>query len=200
MDIILSKEKRRVAHAAAKPFELGSMRSASQFAVQNVCIRGKELIAADGYVLAKVDLPEDAKTSKSDVLIPAKEILQAKNANNIKGVRISRKKGSHEVRMETADGVKILDTQKGKFPAIPPLIPKTKPVFRIVLAKKVLLKICNMMEDDGYVAFRFYGETESVAYETKHGINGIVMPMIIPWKDDLAKKTSKKARKINEKI
>jgi len=176
MEFTINKAQQAVAYCASK--------DDARPILTNVCIRDGEMIAADGFIMARTKV-EGEFTTDHDTLIPAQSILQAKNGKtpiNVKqeGERIELS-GSNPNIIATTVGT-------GSFPKVDSLYPQDEPKLTIGMSKEVLSKIVKMMTDGGdMVRFTFYDDSSPIVYNignrygnsTDYMINGLAMPCAI---------------------
>ena len=174
MEFTLTKEQEAIAHSAAKD----SMRPV----LANVCLRNGELIAADGFILAKTKVSGEF-TTENDTLIPSRDILRAKQGKN--PLRISGN-GDNKVEICDKDGVILSEMQPGNFPKVDNLYPTEQSVFAIRISKEVLSTMLKMMVGNSdCIDFTFYSDKSAIAYKIFNRyhdkedatISGIAMPM-----------------------
>ena len=173
MELSLTKEQRQVAHAAATE-ETGPV-------LATVCIRKNKLIASDGFVMAETTL-EDIHETHEDILIPAKDILKAKDIKSTGNIMLHNNGEAGKARLIDSEGEKVIALTQGSFPNTEALYPKDKPVFRIGLSCKTLSTMLRVAGWDNYVKLTFYGEGRPVKFEAPNtDTQGLVMPYSVQW-------------------
>jgi len=174
MELQLTKEQRQVAHAAAT--------EDSRPVLTAVCIRGNKLLAADGYVLAETTLTMDPL--EQDVLLPAKDILKAKDMKGTSNVFIHTNGETDRAHLMDADGERIIPFIQGTFPNTDQLYPAKERVFRIGLSCDVLQTILKVAGKGNHVKLTFYGEDQPVKFESPNtDAQGLAMPFAVRWED-----------------
>ena len=175
MELSLTKEQRLVAHAAAT--------NDDRLVLTSVCVRGNRLIATDGFMLAETELDNNSKPVETDVLIPASDLIKAKDMRSTGRVFVT-KNDTNEVKIMENDSTRIVLEIQGNFPNTDPLYPTTEHVFRIALSYEVLSKILKVSGKGNYAKLTFYGQSDSFKYEVPNtNIKGLAMPLSVKWED-----------------
>lgn len=174
MELSLTKEQRQVAHAAAT--------EESRPVLATVCVRKNKLIAANGFVLAETVLPDLREPYEADILIPAKDILKAKDIKSTNSVLFHNNGDPGKARLMDAEGEKVITLTQGNFPNTDQLYPQSEPKFRIGLSCDVLSTILKIAGKDNFVKLTFYGESQPVKFEApRTDTQGIAMPYSVQW-------------------
>ena len=174
MELALTKEQRQVAHAAAT--------EETRPVLATVCVRHNKLIAANGYVMAETELEGITPPYESDMLIPAKDLLKAKDMRGINAVLFHNNGEAGKARIIDADGEKVITLVQGNFPDTDHLYPASNHVFRIGLAYDVLSTILKVVGKGNFVKLTFYGDSSPVKFEVPNTqTQGVAMPYAVQW-------------------
>ena len=180
MEIHLSKDARAVANAASK--------DDSRPVLTSINFEKGEIIAADGYVLARRKVKGIPAKGKS-FMLPAAQILSAKDiGKTLDYAMLQIGNGNSKAGTLTgADGIKSTITkQDGTFPNYEALMPKkdAKPQAEIKLAVDVLKTMIRIAGNSNKIKLTIYGPSEVLAFRCS-GFNeeagdtyGIAMPMV----------------------
>jgi DNA polymerase III sliding clamp (beta) subunit (PCNA family) len=174
MELTLSKEQRQVIHAAATEETRPVLAAA--------CIRKDKLIAANGFVMAETTL-EGIHEEHEDLLIPAKDLLKAKDIKNMGRIMFHNNGEAGKARLIDNEGEKVVTLVNGTFPNTELLWPKDEPKFRIGLSCEVLSTLLKVAGKDNFVKLTFYGENSPVKFEApRTESQGLIMPYSVQWK------------------
>jgi len=173
MIAILDQEAIKIAHIAAK--------SDAKPILQCVRIGGGEIVACDGFVLAKRPIPTKSETG-AVILVKARDILMAQKEWKAKSLVIDSSNISHVVIRDEASG-NTIETQLalGMYPHTTKLCPTTKRKAYIVLDKYLLAKVLRVVSGR-FVKLKIRESTEPIEFivdETR----GLIMPAFIKEED-----------------
>lgn len=173
MELTLTKEQRQVAHAAAT--------EETRPVLAAMCIRQNKLIASNGFIMAETTLEGIPETHK-DILIPAKDLLKAKDIKGMDRVMFHNNGEAGKAKLIDNDSEKIITLVQGTFPNTELIYPKTEPKFRIGLSCKVLSTMLKVAGKDNFVKLTFYGESSPVKFEAPNTeTQGLLMPYSVQW-------------------
>lgn len=176
MEITLDKNTRAVAYAAAK--------EDGRPVLECVHLAKREIQAANGFVLARRKLAE--KTPGLDILLPALQILGAKDiGNTLPKVILEIGKGKKPGTLLTKDFIKQTITKvEGSFPKVDQLMPdkKKQPAVEVTIAVDILKTLIKIAGSADRIKFKFYSATEGFYYECRdpgedNNTYGMAMPM-----------------------
>ena len=165
MELTLTQAQRNVAHAASN--------DGSRPVLQTVRIGNGKISAADGFILAEAEITKDPQGNGRTILIPAADVLKAKDSRLLGGVALVERE-SDTILMGADTTVTI--PQQGSYPNTDPLYPTSAPVFKITLGYNVLQKILKVCGKDSRIDFTFYGSDQPVKF-TNNEVYGIAMPV-----------------------
>ena len=162
MNVLITKEQRRVAYAASKTDYRPTL--------QCVSIKDGKMRAANGFILAEAKID-----GNEEMLIPASSILKAKDSKGIGGVIVSKKENN--IKIMDANGELTIPQGEGNFPTTEHLYPKDEPVFQIGMSHEVLSALVSVIGKDNLVKLTFYGSKIAAKFEVVDSdIKGIFMP------------------------
>lgn len=181
MKVTLDKEAIKIAYAAADP------KVEMRVVLQYVSIGNGEIVAADGYMLARRTIPIEAQDGET-ILVNAKAILQAHKL--LKGdYLIIETNEDGKTALITSDA-KRTDTLSisistnlldAKYPAYTHIVPKTKRLAYVALQANLIVKILKTSSADGNVAVKLKVRTPTDPVEIHVNETDIyIMPYFVP--------------------
>ena len=145
MKATLTKEAIRIAHTASDSKD-------SRVLLQCVCIGNSEIVAADGFMLARRSIQTEPANGEA-ILVNAKELLEACRILKTDEVIIEsgedNKTATIKRATEPESGLAITTTLiEGKFPAYTHIVPKTKRKAYVALQASLLAKLLKAVGSD----------------------------------------------------
>ena len=159
--------------------------------LKSVCIKDGEILATDGFILAKHKIETEGKA----VLLNAKDILAFYQTFVKTGsLAISASGGDEAVIMKSSGASMSLKIRGGqdKYPDLEkPYEHFGKPRFDIALSVKTLKKLLELAGDSILIRFRFRDSYDPVEFVTDSDSYGLVMPFNMPGESELWHKWQK---------
>lgn len=168
LEVILTKQQRQVARAAAK--------EDTRPVLQGAKIGNGKIIAADGFILA--ECPVESK-GNAVVLVDAASLVKAKDVKEMGGTPLVYN-GNGEAKLLTKDSALTLPCIDGTYPNIDALYPKEDEVFHIAISPTILKQVAAIAGEETLIKFRFYGTSNPVKFEAGE-TKGCLMPMSCKW-------------------
>jgi len=125
---------------------------------------------------------EDIHENHEDMLIPAKDMLKAKDIKAMNHIMLHNNGEAGKARLIDNEGERVIGLVQGTFPNTELLYPKDKVAFRIGLSCDVLSTMLKVAGKDNFVKLTFYGEDRPVKFEApRTEAQGLIMPYSVQW-------------------
>ena len=174
MEVKLNKEAVSVAYAASQ--------DTSRLVLQSVCIGEGEIIATDGFILAKRKVETEGKT----MLLNAKNLLDFYRIFAEDGeLAISTSEDGKKTIIEKPDASIFLTVQPGNYPSIPRLYKNLEePKAYVALGVGLLKKLIQLSNDSTFIKFRVRSSKNAVEFIVGDTY-GLIMPMDVEEESEL---------------
>ena len=142
--------------------------------LKNICIKGNEAMASNGYILARVEMKGGG--SEQPLLYAPGNKLPAKVTTEITS-------SNDKIKFTSGNTISESCIVNESYPNVDQIYPKDDPVLKIAFNAEYLRIISDLVKgsEDNRVELEFYGERSAMLFKGKskykENVSGLLMPL-----------------------